>query len=558
MTPLKFTLFDSYKKKLITLDPLKSVVKGTLKLYSCGPTVYNYQHIGNLDAAFLPDTIVNMAKIAGWKVEWVTNITDVGHLVSDGDEGEDKLEKGAKREGKSVQEIVEYYTKNFREQAKSLNLNLPEGSHNPRATEFIPSQMIIALKLMNLGRAYFTRDGIYYYSNWENFPQGADEISKRNVKKFATNKSVNSLEKTKSGREIVVNDDKQPGDFAIWKFVPENSLQKWRFNEFDETRVLILPLLQKQLLPLNSPNLPGCPGWHSECVAMITEILGNQRCSREILEISIARNKPTTEYEIDLHTGGEDHIPIHHFNEIQQSNALGFKLSKYWVHNKFILVDGQKMSKSLGNVYLISGNKETTGFYSLQDPPPKAKRLVEKQFKKKNFNPLAFRLLLLEHSYTEQVNFTWEKLISSQHRLYNFRKMAARINFFYLNQGRENTVLKPDKKQIYTLLQYLLENLNTAKFLEKFQEFLTKCFNEVLNNQKLNKKNFSALKFWDENFLKLDLFPVFSQELLELCRQRAEFKKKKDFVQADKIRKEIFDLGFVLDDYPEGFSIWKN
>ena len=162
--PLNITLYDSYQQNLITLDPKTTAQKDILKIYGCGPTVYNYQSIGNMRAIWLPDTIVKVAKLAGWQTEWISNITDVGHLTDDGDAGEDKMEKGAKRENKTVQEIVDFYTQDFKEQCKVLNFDLPQGKYNPKASQYAKEQMILALKLLKEGKAYLTADGIYFDS----------------------------------------------------------------------------------------------------------------------------------------------------------------------------------------------------------------------------------------------------------------------------------------------------------------------------------------------------------------------------------------------------------
>jgi cysteinyl-tRNA synthetase len=517
-----FTLYDSYKKQVV---PITSHQNNTLKVYSCGPTVYNYQHIGNMRAVWLASSFVDFAHILGLKTEWVLNITDVGHLVGDGDDGqnsvggEDKLEKGAKKEGRDVREIVDFYQKDFELQCQTLNMSLPQGKYYPKATEYIKEQMILSLSLLKDKKAYLLEDGIYFDSQANDDLQLPFQIIKGNH--------------AFTGREIE-NTTKNPADFALWKFVDENSLQKWRFNEFEETARYILPILQQdtdQTL-LDLPNRPGCPGWHSECVAMICKILNGT--FPPILEAN--------DSVIDIHFGGEDHIDIHHKNEILQSEALGFHLSKQWIHNKFVTVDGKKMSKSVGNFYLVTGEKSTTGFDSLQE---------------KGFDPLAYRLLMHEHHYTAQLDFTWEKLQQSQNRLYNLRKETAKISSFW-----ENQEVKPEpessnlEKQKHILLEPLQDNFNTPKLLEVYEDLVNQTSNGIKHNT-VHPNNLETLKYFEKLFLKLNLFPSISDEITSLADHRMVAKNEKNYQQADELRQKISDLGYQVDDYPWGYGIWK-
>ncbi len=503
-------LFDSYKKKLVEITPTDNY----FKMYSCGPTVYQYQHIGNLRAAWLPDTVAKVAKLNGINVSWVLNITDVGHLVGDGDEGEDKIEKGAKTEGKKVEEIINFYTEDYLKQASSINLDIPKDKNLPKATDYIIGQMKLALELVSQGRAYILNDGIYFEAS-----ANLDlEVP------FDLNKSGDS---TFTGREIH-NSDRQPGDFALWKFVPENTLQKWRFNHFDETANDVLRVLQKLNDPdlFNLPNRWGVPGWHSECVVMNKEIHGDGINSLD---------KHTS--VIDVHFGGEDHIDIHHRNEILQSEALGFHLSKYWVHNKFVLVDGTKMSKSLGNVYTIVGEKKNTGFESIQE---------------KGFDPLSYRMMLMEHHYTVQLDFTWDKLEQSQARLYNMRKEIAKILSLAKTESIEidKKFVKPNQP---VLIDILNNNLDCPKFLEMFNDLVK----TTIENGVITKDKLMDILFWENNFLKMDLIPQIPSEIYKLGDQRDRAKKAKDFETSDSIRDLINQKGYQIDDYSWGFGFWK-
>ncbi len=532
-TPKPIKLYDTYQKSLITLDPHNTVKPNTIKMYSCGPTVYNYQSIGNMRAAWLPDTIARIAKLAGWQVEWTLNITDVGHLVSDGDEGEDKIEKGAKREDKTVAEIVQFYTADYRKQTRALRLKIPTGKYNPKATEYIREQMLLALQLLANQKAYVTDDGIYF-----------DTLANRNLNLpdhpvFKTDFTETSGSQY-TGREIVQTWKKHPDDFALWKFVSPNSLQKWQFSSFPEAQTILAKILEQQpsLIQFNLDQRWGAPGWHSECVCMICGTL-NGRFPPRVKEAQTV---------IDIHTGGEDHIDIHHKNEILQSQALGFSLAKHWVHNKFVMVDGQKMSKSLGNVYLVRGQFARTGFYSLINPPTEIKRKLKAKYGFQGFDPLAYRLMLMEHHYTEQLNFTWDKLEQSQLRLWNLRKEAAKL---------ANLVNYSDQSKIATqpvfveLIELLLDKLNLPKFLEKYQTLLSQA---GANRESILS---TILAIFDQKILSLDLFPKLPTRLVTLANQREAARKHKDFTQADALRVQISRLGWQVDDYPWGYGLWK-
>lgn len=288
-------------------------------LYTCGPTVYNYYHIGNLRNAVFNDTLRRALTASGYEVKHVMNITDVGHLVSDADDGEDKLEKGAKREGKTVREVAEHYTEAFKRDMAAMNVLAPNGYHSnkygdtyARATEFINVQIDMVKALLDKGFAYQTKQAIYF------------EVSK--LADYGRITGQNLADKEQAVRsEIVTDPDKRsPHDFAVWFFAvghfADHSMQ-W-----------------------DSPWGKGFPGWHLECSAIIHATLGDP---------------------IDIHTGGIDHIGTHHPNEMAQTEAaFDHDLAKYWIHNEFMLVDGAKMSKSKGNSYTLA-EITTKGFHPL-------------------------------------------------------------------------------------------------------------------------------------------------------------------------------------------------
>ena len=282
-------LYNSLNKKVEEFIPYGDIVK----MYSCGPTVYYYPHIGNMRSYIFMDSLRRTLKYANYKIEGVMNITDVGHLTSDADTGEDKMEVASKRENKTPLEIAEYYTNIFMDNASKLNIDMPE--HITKATEYIPKMIEFIKKLEEKGYTYMTKDGLYF--DTMEF-KGYGKLSNKDM----TEKGVARIEE---------NDEKKhPFDFALWKFVEPNHIMKW-----------------------DSPWGVGCPGWHIECSVMSTDILGEH---------------------IDIHTGGIDHKTVHHENEIAQNDAcMGHEVVKCWMHCAFLQVDGGKMSKSLNNIYTI-------------------------------------------------------------------------------------------------------------------------------------------------------------------------------------------------------------
>lgn len=291
------------------IDEIKPISANTIKMYTCGPTVYNYAHIGNLRTYIFEDFLVKALEFYGYEVVRVMNITDVGHLTSDSDEGDDKLELGAKREGKNVWEIAEFYTKAFFNDFNELNCKMPQ--YTPKATEHIKEMIELVKKLEEKGYTYKTSDGIYFDTS--KFKDYYKLIGKAHI------------EGLKTGARIEFNPEKRnPTDFALWKFSPKD---------------------KKRQMEWDSPWGTGFPGWHIECSAMSIKYLG---------------------IPFDIHCGGVDHIPIHHTNEIAQAEAAYDKpLANYWIHGEFLIMKGsEKMSKSLGNFVTLNTLKEN-GFSPL-------------------------------------------------------------------------------------------------------------------------------------------------------------------------------------------------
>jgi cysteinyl-tRNA synthetase len=512
------SFFDSYLKREVILRSTDTVTPGTIKMYSCGPTVYSTQHIGNMRAAWFPDTFRALCKVANWKVELVHNITDVGHLVDDGDDGEDKIEKGAKRDGKSVQEIVDYYLNDYLEQAKSLCIYLPDGKYQPKATAYIKEQMLLALILLRDEKAYLLEDGIYFDS--QNNSQIVDQVNQLpGMPQTTGNHNFTDRE--------IKNTTKNPADFAIWKFVDQNSLQKWRFVDFPEALNILETITHDKFSNFKNGDtlfsMWGCPGWHSECVAMIAKILAQTDFG------TVSKS----EFLIDVHSGGEEHIPVHHKNEILQSEALGYHLSKNWIHWKHVLVDGTKMSKSLGNTYTV---------HDLVD---------------RGYDPLAYRLMLLEHHYSEQLNFTWDKLEQSQNRLFNLRKEVAKIRSFAQSPNLESLNDQKYEDLKHHWLDILCDDLNIPKFLDEYQEHLYATANRIQDQDIMAIHDHKILSEFASKFLKLKLFELdLPTEILNIGENRWEAKKQKNYQEADKFRQEALYQGWQIDDYRWGWGVW--
>ena len=287
-------LYNSLTKRVEEFFPFSDVVK----MYTCGPTVYYYPHIGNMRSYIFMDSLRRILKYNGYKVEGVMNITDVGHLTSDSDTGEDKMEVASKRENKTPLEIAKFYTDIFMTNIDKLNIDMPE--HITKATEYVPKMIDFIKSLEDKGYTYMTKDGLYF-----------DTLKFKGYGKLS-NKDMNEI----GVARIEENEEKHhPFDFALWKLVEPNHIMKW-----------------------DSPWGVGCPGWHIECSVMSTDILG--------------------EY-IDIHTGGIDHKTVHHENEIAQNDSCkGHEVVKTWMHCAFLQVDGRKMSKSLNNIYTLEDLEE--------------------------------------------------------------------------------------------------------------------------------------------------------------------------------------------------------
>ena len=428
-----------------------------VKMYTCGPTVYSFAHVGNFTSYVYWDLLVRTLQLNGWTVDRVLNITDVGHLTSDADDGEDKMEKGARREGKTVWEIAEMYMNDYLENFRALNLVEP--TNICRATDFIEEDKKLVDALDKKGMLYDTTDGLYYDTS--KFPTYAE---------FAHL----DLDHLKAGARVDFNSEKKNvSDFAVWKWIRdgEDHAMQWEYR-----------------------GRMGYPGWHLECATIIHEKLGET---------------------IDIHTGGIDHIPVHHTNEIAElEGAFGKKMSNFWLHNNFITIDGEKISKSLGNVY---------DFRDLAE---------------KGFSHLDYKMWVLQGHFQSERNFSFTDLAAAKQRLLNYRNFAA------LRWQKDATDLSSVKSAI---IEQLDNNLNSAGAFAELDKVLTK-----------NVPDDDFIKFLDQAFgLNIEeTTPDISEELKQKIAERYEAKKARDFAKADALRDEIAKEGIVLLDGADG-SIWQ-
>lgn len=444
-------------------EEFKPINDKEVRIYSCGPTVYNYAHIGNLRTYVFMDMLRRVLEYNGYSLKHVMNITDVGHLVSDEDDGEDKMVKGAREQKKTPWEIAEYYTDIFMKDIKALNIQIPEIV--PKATEHIPEMIGFVEGLVDKGFGYETSDGIYF-----------------DIQKFNDYGKLSraNLEEQIAGARVEVNEEKHhPADFALWKKAPKEHIMQWQ-----------------------SPWGMGYPGWHIECSTMGRKYLGDV---------------------FDIHTGGVDHIPVHHENEIAQSEALlGKPAVNYWMHGEFMMVNNGKMSKSLGNTYTIDTLRE------------------------KGYDPLAFRYMCLNAHYRNKLNFTWDVMQSAQ---VSYDRFIEGVNSH-----------KGGTEQV------------DSAVINEFQSSFEEAINDDLNIPKALGIAWNAVRYGKKSqqiyelLKKMNLIfgfdldrvkavnnePDVDPEIQKLVDERQQARKEKNWKRSDEIRDELKAKGIIIEDTPSG------
>lgn len=481
-------------------EPFIPLVPGKVRMYNCGPTVYNYIHIGNCRAFLLADLLRRYLEYKGYEVTQVMNITDVGHLVSDADEGEDKMEIAARREKKDPWQIAEFYTNAFFEDIDTLNIR--RAHYYPRATQHVPEMIEMIQRLLDGGYAYIAQNVVYF--DLSKFPRYGQL-------------SGNTLEKLQAGARVEVKSEKRsPYDFALWFADKPGHIMQW-----------------------DSPWGRGYPGWHIECSAMSRKYLGDQ---------------------LDIHTGGEDNIFPHHECEIAQSeSATGKPFVRYWLHARHLLVDGQKMSKSLGN------------FYTLRD-------LIAR-----GYSPRVIRLAILSGHYRMPLNFTLEGLEAAKNSLGRLTDFIQHLKT--CSAPADNPQLPDILKRAEAAFEVGLDDdLNISAAMAALFDMVHDVYKiQISSAQALDvmslmcKMDFVlgllfpekvVLEHWRNlsqgikppRSLLSDYNPEgaapLPDEIQRLIEERQSARKARDFKRADEIRKFLLERGIILEDTPQG-TRWK-
>ncbi len=456
---MELKLFNTLSREKEVFKPID---EKEVRIYTCGPTVYYFAHVGNLRSYLFMDNLRRVLKYNGYNLRHAMNITDVGHLESDADEGEDKMAKAARREHKDPYEIAEFYMNRFLEDLGKLNVSMPEIIC--RATDNIKEMEEYVKKIIENGYAYETDDTIYF------------DTSK--LDKYGVLSKIKIDEQKAGARVEFDNKKKNVTDFALWIKAPENHIMKW------------------------DTFWGKCyPGWHIECSAMGRKYLGEK---------------------FDIHTGGVDHIPIHHENEIAQSKGYSGKIpANWWMHCEFLLVDGGKMSKSLNNIY------------TLED------------LKNKGFSPLDYKMFTFTSHYRNKLNFTWDSLESAKIAL-------SRLKEGY-NRHAEGTEDVSDSV--------------IADYENKFHEAINDDLNmplamsivwEVVKNPVKSNKFAKLLDKFDE-VLGLNLSHKeeleLPEEIKDILEERKNARANKDWAKSDELRDKLLDLGYVVKDTKNGVEV---
>lgn len=448
-------LYDTYTRTLRPFLPIRSDEVG---VYACGPTVYDYAHIGNLRTYLFEDGLRRVLKWNGYNVNFVMNITDVGHLTSDGDTGEDKMEKGSKRTGKSAWDIAAEYTEAFRQDLAALHIQEP--SIWCKATEHIQEQITFIKDIEAKGFVYQTADGLYFDTSKQPNYGALAKLDKEGLE---------------AGKRVEQGEKRNHTDFALWKFSPAHEQRQMEWD---------------------SPWGRGFPGWHIECSAMAQKYLGML---------------------FDIHCGGEDHIPVHHTNEIAQTEArCGTQLANYWLHGHFLQLNQSKMSKSAGTFLRLETLRE------------------------EGYDPIAYRYLCLTAHYRSNLSFTWEALDAASTALQRLRDTVQR----WKNEGTLNG--QPDAESLDAFSSHINDDLN-------FPQALAVLWNVVRHDQLPAAVKYATVQKMDEacglklcewEAKALDIPPA----ILDLAEARQQARVNKQWAESDRLRAEIEALGFKLED----------
>lgn len=465
-------LYNTLSRQVEELKPLNPP---TATIYTCGPTVYDYPHIGNWFTFIRYDLLVRALRVSGLKPKWVMNITDVGHLVSDADEGEDKLEKGARRENKTAWDVAKFYADYFIDGMKRVNISDPD--YLPKATDHIKEQIDLVKTLEEKGYTYVIDDGVYFdTSKFE----GYANFAKLDVDDLL------------AGARVEVNPQKKnPTDFALWKFSPQD---------------------HKRDMEWDSPWGKGFPGWHIECSAMSMKYLGDT---------------------LDVHSGGIDHIPVHHTNEIAQSEAAtGKRFSGYWMHTNHILINDEKISKSLGNTILLED--------------------IEKQ----GFGLDDLRFLVLQSHYRSQSKFSWDTMTSARAALRNIRNNFSWIyRTDALPETASNDLNELLDKAKQEILSALSNDLDTPQAVATLHE-VSDAF-ATFPTSKHDVERVEAFAAFVDEALGVNILDKskLTEAQYALIAKREEARNTKNWAQSDKLRDELKEQGIGLMDKPDG-AIW--
>lgn len=464
---MKLKLFNTLTKQLEEFKTLNN--DSYVKMYSCGPTVYSYPHIGNMRAYVFTDTLKRVLLSEGYTVENAINLTDVGHLTDDANDGEDKLEKAAKKEGNDVFAISKFYSDIFFRYLKELNIL--DANYFPKASDYIQEQIHMVDVLTQKGYTYTTSDGVYF-----------------DTSKFPRYKELANIseEGLTEGFRVAFNDEKRnKTDFALWKFSkPED----------------------KRQMEWDSPFGIGFPGWHIECSAMILKLLGQQ---------------------IDIHTGGIDHIPVHHTNEIAQTEAYtGQKFANFWLHVNFLTPvfknddEEEKMSKSLGNIYTIDDLRSL------------------------GYSPSVLKYYYLNSHYRSQLKFNFDILNSFKSSYLSLKQKVLKIY--------DQRLLSAETKLIDYLREPLLNDLNTVVFISRFLEIINN--NEISLQEKKSVIHY-FISITGLNDILIEDITTIPEDIIQLAEERKQAKIDKNYSRSDELRLLILEKGFILEDTKEGYII---